>query len=164
LLVLFGAQLSHALQHAATYEREADGTPAHHAARELATCRVFLAVAADFFHGRPPTDRDGLAAALGLPARLVDEVVLLLGRGGFTCETERRGLLPGRDLASITVSDLIDCVRQVGAAATPHADAAAQFLEGLLGELDAERRKRGAAVDFRTLADRFGQSFSPAAS
>ncbi|HET6347090.1 MAG TPA: YhjD/YihY/BrkB family envelope integrity protein, partial [Myxococcota bacterium] len=57
LLVLFGAQLSHALQHASIYGRDAHGRPAHHGARELAICRVFLAIAADFLHRRPPTER-----------------------------------------------------------------------------------------------------------
>ena len=164
LLVLFGAQLAFALQHARHYHPDQEHRAPHQAARELGICRIFLAVACDFYSEHPPTNRELLAHRLGLPMRMVEELTAHLVKKGFVRETEpQRLLIPGRDLEQVTVAQLLDSLRLEGSAPYIPNDAASEFLISLLGDLNALQHKHAGVVHFRELAGRFGAPSKPPA-
>ncbi len=106
LLVLFGARLSYAVDHARLRGVLADlGT--HPRARELIATRLAQLITAAHERGRPPpTDRD-LARILGVPGQRVNDVLdLLLSAGLLTRPHRRGGLTPGRDPSRLTLADL----------------------------------------------------------
>ena len=153
LLVLFGAQLAYALQHADTYRREDEREPPTQAARELTVCRLFLAIAADFLAGRAPSERQQLAQRLHLPMRLVEELVAHLTRVNLVVETNPgRGLVPGRALDQVRLADVLHGLRHTGSVPQLHQDAATRHLATLMGEFEGLWRNGHGAIDFRALA------------
>lgn len=164
LLVLFGAQLAFALQHARFYHPDQEHRAPHQAARELAVCRIFLAVACDFFSKHPPTHRELLAHRLGLPMRMVEDLTAHLVKKGFVRETgPQRLLIPGRDLEQVTVAQLLDSLRLEGSSPHISNDAASEYLISLLSEIEALQHQHASGVHFRELAGRFGAPSKPSA-
>lgn len=160
LLVLFGAQLAFAFQHAATYREEDEAARASHAARERSACRLFLEIARDFYAGRPPTEPERAAAALGIPRRLIEQIAAQLQAGGFLRAVEHEeGYVPARDLAAVTVNDIIEHMRAgTGANLELVSDEPRKFLDELFRDLDHERAKVAGTVSFRELAARFAEA------
>ncbi len=157
LLVLFGAQLTFAFQHAATYRREDQTADPSHAFVERAACRLFLEIARDFQLGRPPVGTDSLVARLGMPQRLLTHLTERLAAGGLLRATEPDGgLVPGRDLGTITVHTILEQIRR-GGGAEPSliADEARAYFDRVLDEVDRERLRVAGAVTFRELASQF---------
>ncbi len=157
VLVLFGAHLAFAFQNSATYRREDERAEASFSFSERAVLRLFLEVARDFHAARPPTDPQELAVQLGVPRRLLDGLVQRLRAGGFLRLADpERGLLPGLDIAQVTVQTLLAFLR-TGSEADPALvdDAARRFFDDLLGRLDEERTRLTGSLDFRELAQRF---------
>lgn len=163
LLVLFGAQLAFALQHARTYRGDEENAPASIKTRDLVICRLYLEVARDFFGCRPPRGREALAAQLQLSIRLVEDLVSHLTARGFLRETgPERQLVPGRDLAQVSINDLLHTLHTDGS--PPHLieDEARRFLSTLLHSLDAAQAQQLAAMNFRDLAAQFLGPAGPA--
>ncbi|MBI3178865.1 MAG: YihY family inner membrane protein [Deltaproteobacteria bacterium] len=157
VLVLFGAHLAFAFQNSSTYRREDERAEASFSFSERAVLRLFLEVARDFHAARPPSDLHELAVKLGVPRRLLDGLVQRLRAGGFVRFTEpERGLVPGLDIAQVTVHSLLSFLR-TGADTDPALvdDAARRFFDDLLGRLDDERARLSGSLDFRELAQRF---------
>ena len=152
LLVLFGAQLAYALQHAETYRREDEREPPHPAARELALCRLFFAIAGDHVAGHPPRDRQQLARSLNLPNRLVEALIAHLIRAHLVAETDpKRGVVPIQDLSRVSLANLLHGLRHAGSEPLLLQDAATLHLQSLLQEMARAWSQGGGHIDFRAL-------------
>lgn len=152
ILVLYGAQLTFAYENASTFWREADGhAEATPNSRELMATRIFLEVTRDFvFANRPATPAE-LSERLGLARRFVDEVCNTLLDQGFTHSLEGGGLVPARDPATVTVEDVVFCLREGrGQNVALPSDRATETLRELLGK--AHERALLEEVDFAGLA------------
>ncbi len=106
LLVLFGARLSYAVEHARMRGVLTDlGT--HPRARELIATRLAQLITACFERGLPaPTPRE-LSRSLAMPGQRVNEVLdLLLDAGLLTRAGRRGGLSPGREPSRLTLADI----------------------------------------------------------
>jgi membrane protein len=166
IIVLFGAQVAFAFQNAATYREEAEALRANPLARERAAVRLYLEVARDFFAGHPSTNPDYAAAALGVPRRLLERIVLQLREGGFLRTVDgEAGLVPARDLGQVTVFDILTHLRSgVGASPQLNDDEAMRFIDDTFGKLASEHHRITGELDFRGLAQRFANTPRPAAS
>jgi membrane protein len=155
LLVLLGAQLAFAFQHASTYYKEALGEQPNQTYRERVACRVYLQVARDFFLGLPPTDLDLVATDLDIPRRLLEGVVEDLKAGAYIREVHNgSGLVPATDLERVTVSDIITFMRTgLGVQLGMRDDEAKLQLDILLDEAD-RARERTTEVNFRQLVEK----------
>lgn len=164
LLVLYGAQLTFAYENATTFFQNDDTKSANLASQELAYARVFLEIARDFAFGAGPTQIRELAQRLGLSRRLVDQIVEGLSVSALVNRVESGGLVPARELASITMEDVLcSCRRDQGDDLDPPDDAAGRYVTELLAELADQHRATLDRVDFRTLAYRFPLDPNPAA-
>lgn len=153
LLVLFGTQLTFAVQNAATYRREDAVLDVGQASRERAACQLLLQVARDFYRGSDPTDRLTAAQNLTIPQRVVDRLVDDLIGGGFVRETEPQGgLVPATDLANITPARVLEHLRRGDATLSGTMDDPALLrLEALLADVDHKRDELAGAISFRDL-------------
>lgn len=160
IIVLFGAQVAFAFQNAATYREEDDAQRANQLARERAAVRLYIEVARDFFSGRPSTNPDYAAAALGLPRRLLERISQALQEGGFLRTVDgEAGLVPARDLGTVTISDIITHLRSgIGASPQLSDDEAVRFIDEVFGALEREQRRITGDLDFRTLAQKFANA------
>lgn len=160
LAVLFGAQLCFAFQHARTYQREDVARNASQRYRERLACRFLLEVARDFFANRPPTTLPAASDKLGAPPRALEVIAHALEQGGFLRTIQGGGLVPGRDIETITVEGVLTHLRQnVGTSLNLKEDAAELELDELFAKLDAHAQKTAGAVNYRYLAKRYANRF-----
>lgn len=126
-LVLFGARLAYAVEHAA-YRGEFMDLLSHPRTKELVGARVAQLTAAAVLAQSPgPTVRE-VANRLKLPPQPVREVVRLLEEGGLLVVGPGQRLVPSRPLEQLTVADISAAVG--GVAKLLKRDASASKLEG----------------------------------
>lgn len=94
LLVLSGARLAYALQHAARASAAARWEAARD--REILCARVALAAVDGFLRGAPPPVAQELAREIGLEASPVIDVMERLTKRGLFAQAENGGLVPAR--------------------------------------------------------------------
>ena len=154
ILLLGGAQLCFAFQHAASYRRESS-TLISYRGLELGICRLFIEVARDYIRGHPPTQPEVVAPKLGIPSGMLERAVVLLREGGFVHETHAGGVVPARDLSGLTVGELIAFVAE-GEGHTPslRPGPELELIEEIFESLDAERQRLTADLSFREVVDR----------
>jgi membrane protein len=114
-VVLFGARLSYAVEHAG-YRGSFMDILAHPRARELVAARVAQISARAFLAGAgAPTSRT-LASELSVPAQTVDDVVHRLVAAGLVKLDKRGEIRPARDPSLLTLADVSTAVGGVVAA------------------------------------------------
>ncbi|HCF59174.1 MAG TPA: ribonuclease BN [Myxococcales bacterium] len=105
LILLFGARLAFALQHAAT------GTPVDPRlrdarARELLCAQVAVGAARDFLAGGEPPTAKKLARELKIDVAYVREAIRSLRDGGLLAETRGGGVVPARPPEQMSLLDV----------------------------------------------------------
>ncbi len=151
-LVLFGARLSYAVEHAHVRGVLMD-LVFHPRAKELIGARIAQLVAASHAEGGlPPTPRD-IARTLRVPAQMVIEIVHLLEQAGLVV-LQRGGLLPAKSPSELTLADVSAAVggvakllRKPGAKSTGF-----QEVEHLFSEVDDAKLERLKRVSWASLA------------
>ena len=115
VIVLFGCELTFALQHAATYRQEEPSLQASPRYREVLILGLLSRIGRDFQSEAPPPNAQRLAEALQVPVRLVQELLFQLHEFGILVEaagTEKSpGYVPARPLDRIAVQEVVDIVR-----------------------------------------------------
>src|SRR5690606_35964330 len=81
--------------------------------RECLALNVMYLIARDYRDARPMSF-DRLAEQLRIPAIALTPVVNSLESAGLILATEREGLVPGRDMGRIRLSEILDVVRRHG--------------------------------------------------
>ncbi|WNG34660.1 YihY/virulence factor BrkB family protein [Archangium violaceum] len=139
LLILIGARLSYAVEHA-TFRDSLWAFGAHPRARELVAARVAQETTLVWFDGgTPPLPRD-LALRLRVTESLVHEVVDDMEQAGLIQRHRRGGLLPARPPAELTLADLTLAVH------------------GVYNPVEPSARKSPRALGFETLDAFFRES------
>ncbi len=116
LILLFGADISFYLQHP-EYLYALPGEPRlSNRMRERLALAVAGLVASNFVHGRPPWTPQQLTQHLGVPMHSVDVVVDALAGSGLLVQTDADppAYVPARDLAHLSIAELLAVVRQAG--------------------------------------------------
>jgi membrane protein len=140
LVILFGARLAYAVEHA-SFRASLAVFGDHPRARELVAARVAQEVTRAWLDGSPaPLPRE-LATQLRVPEALLFDVVEQLHEAGLLQSARRGGLRPGSPPEQLTLADLWLAVHGSGARAAPSprtAGCSADFepLERLLLEAD----------------------------
>jgi membrane protein len=124
LIVLYGAELSFAHQNADTYEFEADALQASHRIQTLLSLQIAHHLIKNFAAGETPSTARRISQDLGIPLRLVNEILFeLVGIGILSgTETDRdgeRGFQPARDIDGLTIQHIIDAMELRGINAMP---------------------------------------------
>lgn len=163
LIVLFGAQVSFAVQNVKTYMQQLASEKIDQQGRELLACRMVLQVCHAFLRGQEPPSTQEIADQIHAPVQLLNQLVGRLTDGGVLRIVADRasGLAPARPPESITVTDVLHVVR------TSHGDwgdvpdkRSTELVEKLLGDLYAAARDSSANSRFSDLAKRVEAEFS----
>ncbi len=104
LLVLSGARLAYALQHAARASAAARWEAPRD--REIHCARVAVAVVAGFLRGAHPPTAAELARAVSLEVEPVSEAMERLVKGGLFAQAENGGIAPARAPERITLLEV----------------------------------------------------------
>jgi len=125
LIVLFGAEIAFAIQNVHTYEFEQDCLSVSHRYKSLLSLLVTRLIVQRFCSGEPPISADEISRSLGIPIRLVRQILYELVESAVISEVSKKeegkeGLYqPARDVNKLTIKFVIDALEKRGNAEIP---------------------------------------------
>ena len=124
LAVLFGAEISFALQNVATYEFEPDCKKISLSLKRLLSLRIVHFLVKRFEHGEVPADHESISHELDLPIRLVNQILYDLSSCGLLSETVSMGwgstcFQPALNTDQITIHHVISRLEKDGSTHIP---------------------------------------------
>lgn len=119
LILLLGGEISYAYQNAANYEQEAEGIIVSNKTRRILILLITKKIIRNFVDGQPALNAADLADQLGIPLRLVREIVDSLLSARIITESLNQDVRevvyqPAMDPSRITVSFIIDTIDNQG--------------------------------------------------
>jgi len=111
MIVLLGLEMTYATQNLRSIRQDIRGGRINYASIELIALNILLCVGRHFYLGKPAMGQDDLITKLGVPSRLLHNVLEELVRLGFVTETvlvdDGTGYQPARALERISLYDVI---------------------------------------------------------
>ena len=115
VIVLLGAQVSYAHQHVRYFQGERDLLAQSPAGREKLALHMMLLIGRNFYHGLDPLDVSELAARLRLPAGITKELLDMFTQTKLVLPlADEETFVLGRDPETISIKEILDCVRNAG--------------------------------------------------
>lgn len=116
IILLFGAQVAYAYENRRAYLQERQVETINQRSREFVALRLLTEIGRRFQRGEPPPSLARLADQIGVPSRLVNQILQALAKAGLVAQTNgsESAFVPARPLERITVADAIQALR-VGA-------------------------------------------------
>jgi membrane protein len=113
LLLLFGAQVAYAFQNRASYLEEKQVEHINQRGREFIALRLMTTIGQRFVLGVPPPSVIEIGKELGVPTRLVQQVMHTLCAARLVVEVAGidGGYLPARPIEAITCHDILQALR-----------------------------------------------------
>jgi membrane protein len=113
LIVLFGAQVAYAYQNRTTYLEEKQVENINQRGREFIALRLMTLVGQRYLRGDPPCAVSEASEQLGVPTRLVRQVMQTLTAARLVVETagQETAYLPARPMESISCHDILWALR-----------------------------------------------------
>ncbi len=115
LIVLLGAQVSHAHQHIHFYYGERENLARSPAGREKLALQLLLLIGRNFHQGLNPMSIADLANRLQLPAALVKDLLDMFQQSRLVLPlADEETFVLGRAAEKIRIKEILDCVRTAG--------------------------------------------------
>jgi membrane protein len=126
LVLLYGAELSFALQNEDTYEFEPDALRVSRRLKTLLSLQIAQRLVARFARGEAPLTARQVSHELEIPIRLVNDILFELTRSGILSATdggggEERAFQPACDIQTLTIQHVVDSMDRTGIEAIPFA-------------------------------------------
>jgi len=139
LIVLFGLEIVSAHQNIKTFRREYRTPQLNHAMKELFTLTILQDIATAFHFGYPALSTEQLAEELGIPLRVVRELVAQLTETGYLVATtgDEPSYQPARELEQITVNEVLLSLKDYGGSWGPTGTVREEaLLQGILARVN----------------------------
>jgi membrane protein len=156
LILLFGAQVAYAFQNRHVYLQEKQAESVNQRGREFIALRVMTQVAQHFRRGQRAPGLNEMASSLGVPSRLVGQIVRTLVQAGLLVETVRdeAAYVPARPIDQITAHDILLALRAGhGQELCTTEDTARARVRGEFDRIYEAERLAAAAVTLQHLAE-----------
>jgi membrane protein len=113
LIFLFGAQIAYAFQNRVAYLQEKLIENVNQRGREFIALRLMTCIGVCFHKGLPPPTTPEMSEQLGIPSRLIQQVLQTLTAARLVVEVARaeRAYVPARPLDSINAHHVLMAVR-----------------------------------------------------
>ena len=113
IIVLFGAQVAYAFQNRVSYRQAKLADSVNQRGREFIAFRIITLVGIAFHRGDTSPTRTSMAAALGVPTRLVGQILQTLVSTRLLNEVAGTEIayMPARPLVQITCHDVLQAMR-----------------------------------------------------
>jgi membrane protein len=164
-IVLFGAEVSCAVQSVGRFWDEQRAAGISYAAREAVALRAMISIALAFFRDGRPLGVSEIAAHLKVPSRLVRDVVQALVATGLCVEVIRddaNGYQPARDLEAITPAQVVAALRSQGEPVEMNSEGLEASIVKELIEGSGEIQRAGlGSANLREIAARVASGASP---
>ncbi len=125
LIILFGAEIAFAVQNVQTYEFEPDCLSISQKYKNLLSLGVTKLIISKFCSGESPISADTISKSLGIPIRLVRQILFELVESSVISEInkgeESKELLyqPARDVEMLTIKYILNALEQRGNSEIP---------------------------------------------
>jgi membrane protein len=157
LTVLFGAQVAYAYQNRSLYLQEKLAENMNQRGREFIALRLMTCVGHSFQRGLPPPDVTAISAELGIPSRLVQQVLhtLLAARLVVEVSGAAPAYAPARPLESINAHQILLALRTAaGQDAIARALPPQEVVYGEFARIEEAERIAASAVTLEALVNR----------
>jgi membrane protein len=115
LIILLGAQVSHAHQHIRFFYGHRENLARSPAGREKLALQLMLLIGRNFYHGLSPMSIMELAIRLQLPAALVKDLLEMFQQSRLVLPlADEETFVLGRAPEKISIKEILDCVRTSG--------------------------------------------------
>ncbi|OGP77133.1 MAG: hypothetical protein A2V86_09970 [Deltaproteobacteria bacterium RBG_16_49_23] len=119
MIVLFGAEISHANQHYETFGFHPDYSRASFSSKRLLALKIFHLLTRKFSQGEKPLGATQISERLEIPVRLVRQLLHEWIDAGLVVETvsgakNEVGFQPGRAIENLTVKEILDTYERRG--------------------------------------------------
>jgi membrane protein len=120
LIVLFGAEISFAIQNIDTYEFEPDCSRVSSSFKKLLSLQTAHLLIKNFSNGHKPLTATQISHTLEIPIRLIHQILYELAECGVAAETRTKeykefAYQPARTIDVLTIKYVIDALEQRGA-------------------------------------------------
>jgi membrane protein len=127
LIVMVGAELAFANENVEQYEHENEMGEVSIEFTKKITVLVMHKIIHRFMFGEKPVTEEELANELGIPVRMVRQILSKLRRADFIAQTptkddKTRAYLPKRDIHNLKLTDLSTAIEELGASGFPVKD------------------------------------------
>ncbi len=136
IVLLLGAQVSFYTQHPAYLRHGRLESELSNGMRERLALNIMLMVGKAFRDSGVTVNVEQISSALRLPSLSIAPVVSALEEGGLLTSNEKEHLLPGRDMASVTLDDILAVVRSGGETGSLQDPAWASEVDGIAKDVD----------------------------
>jgi membrane protein len=115
VIVLLGAQVAYSHQYVLFYQREHDLLAQSAAGREKLALQLLVFIGQNFYRGLDPMNVLELSNRMRLPAGIVKELLQLFTQTKLLIPlTDEESFVLGRDPQTISIKEILDCVRNGG--------------------------------------------------
>lgn len=155
-ILLFGAQVAYAFQNRASYLEQKQVENIDQRGREIIAFRLMAWIGRRFLRGQAPPTVFEMGHELGLPTRLIQQLMQTLAAAGLTSEISGHepAYLPGRPLERITCCDILMAVRAGrGGQLAARQELAASRIYETFRRLESIEQQAASAITLRDLAE-----------
>jgi membrane protein len=156
-ILLFGAQVAYAVQNRTAYLEEKQVEAVNQRGREFIALRLMTCIGQHFGRGAAPPSVAEMSAELGVPSRLVQQILQTLCAARLVAETAgpETAYLPARPLASINCHDILLSLRAgQGQELATRDEPARREVYGEFSRIEEAERQAAAGVTVQSLVDR----------
>ena len=164
LLLLFGAQVAYAYQNRAAYLEEKQLETINQRGREFIALRLMTLIGQRYVEGAPPATVAEMGELLGVPTRLVRQIMQTLAGARLVAETAgaESAYLPARPMDRITCHDLLLAMRaSQGQELATRDEPARAEVYGEFQRIQEAERKAAASVSMLALVNRTHTQLEP---
>jgi membrane protein len=163
LILLFGAQVAYAFQNRVTYLEEKQVEQINQRGREFVALRLMTLAGQRYLQAEPPPTVVEMARRLGVPSRLIQQILQTLITARLVVETTGRdpGYFPARPMETITCHDVLLAMRATqGQELATRDEPARAEVYGEFQRIQEAERQAAASVNLLELATRAGPALA----
>ena len=157
LILLFGGQVTYALQNRSTYLEEKQVENINQRGREFVALRLMTWIGQSYLQGEPPCSVIELAEELSIPTRLIRQIMQTLAAARLVVETAgaEPAYLPSRPMDTITCHDILLAMRSSqGQELATRDEPTRKEVYGEFQRIEEAERQAASSVTMLALANR----------
>lgn len=165
IILLFGAQVAYAYQNRAAYLEEKQLENVNQRGREFIALRLMTLIAQRYVRGEPAASIAEMGQHLGVPTRLVRQILQALGAARLVAETAGTdgGFLPARPMENITCHDVLEALRGgQGQELSTREEPARAEVYGEFQRIQEAERQAASSINMLALVQRAQAQLQPA--
>lgn len=157
MILLFGAQVAYAYQNRAIYVEEKQVETINQRGREFIALRLMTLIGQRYLRGDPPCKVVDLAQEVGVPTRLIQQIMQTLSAARIAVEAAggEPAYLPARPVDRISCYDILQAMRAPqGQELGTHQEATRQQVYGEFERIQEAERQAASGVTILALVNR----------